>query len=102
MNLPPARLYKQERDETDRTRKEAPMLTKKLLAAVGLAGALLLSVAAPAEARGWGGGGFHRGPVYGGPVYRGVDWRRGEERRRFEWERAREWRREHARFGYRY
>jgi len=86
------------------------MLTKKLLAAVGLAGALLLSVAAPAEARGWGGGGFHRGPVfrggfhrgpvyggpvyrgpvYGGPVYRGVDWRRNE------------WRREHSRFGYRY
>ena len=85
------------------------MLTK-LLAAVGLAGALLLSVAAPAEARGWGGGGFHhgpvygggfhRGPVYGGPVYqgpvyggsvhRGVDWRRNE------------WRREPSRFGHRY
>ena len=95
------------------------MLTKKLLVAVGLAGALVLSVAAPAEARGWGGGGFHRGPagghgyggpvyrgpvyggpvyrgpvyggpVYGGPVYRGVDWRRLE------------WLRMHGRFGYRY
>ena len=95
------------------------MLTTKLLAAVGLAGALLLSVAAPAEARGWGGGGFHSGPVsgggfhrgpvfggpvyrgpvyggpvygpvYGGPVYRGADWRRIE------------WLRMHHRFGYRY
>ena len=96
------------------------MLTKKLLAAVGLAGALLLGIAAPAEARGWGGGGFHRGPVYGGgfhrgpvygggfhrgpvyggpvyvappvyrPLYRGVDWRRHQ------------WQRAHGRFGYRY
>ena len=96
------------------------MLTKKLLAAVGLAGALILSVATPAEARGWGGGGFHRGPVYGGgfhrgpvyggpvyrgpvysgpvyggpvyggPVYRGVDWRRAE------------WIRMHGHFGHRY
>lgn len=91
------------------------MLTQKLLAAVGLAGALLLGIAAPAEARGWGGvgfhhgpvygGGFHRGPVYGGPVYRGpvyvappvyrpayrgVDWRRYE------------WRREHGHLAYRY
>ena len=81
------------------------MLTKKLLAAVSLAGALMLSLAAPAEARGLGGGGFHRGPArgggfrqgpvyrgpdYGSPVHRGVDWRRNE------------WRREHGRFGYRY
>lgn len=81
------------------------MLTQKLLAAVGLAGALLFGIAAPAEARGWGGGRFHHGPVYGGgilrgpvyvappiyrPVYRGVDWRRHE------------WRREHGHFGYRY
>lgn len=92
------------------------MLIQKLLAAVGLAGALLLGIAAPAEARGWGGGGrFHHGPVYGGgfrrgpvyndpgyrgsvyvappvyrPGYRGVDWRRHE------------WRREHGHFGYRY
>ena len=74
------------------------MLTK-LLAAVGLAAALMLGLAAPAEALRWGGGGFHRGPVYGGPVYRpvyrGVDWRRDA------WRRA-EWRREHGRFGYRY
>lgn len=93
------------------------MLTK-LLAAVGLTGALMVGLAAPAEARGWGGGGFHRGPaygggfhrgpVYGGPIYRrqvyvappaygpvyGVDWRRDA------WRRA-EWRREHRRFGYR-
>ena len=46
------------------------MLTK-LLAAVGLAAALMLGLAAPAEARGWGGGGFHRGPVYGGGFHRG-------------------------------
>ncbi len=72
------------------------MLTKQLLAAVGLAGALLLGVAGSAEARGWGGGGFHRGPVdggafhrgpvYGGGVYRGVDWRR-DGWRRAEWRR---------------
>ena len=83
------------------------MLTKKLLAAVGLASALLLGVAGSAEARGWGGGGrFHRGPVYGGPVYvappaydpgYGGGWRR-DEWRRDEWRRA-EWRREHHRFG---
>lgn len=89
------------------------MLTQKLLAAVGLAGALLLGIAAPAEARGWGGGRSHHGPVYGGgihrgpvygspvyrgpvyvappvyrPVYRGVDWRRHE------------WRPEHGHHGH--
>lgn len=90
------------------------MLTKKLLAAVGLAAALVLSVAGSAEAHGWGGGrfhrgpfygrGFHRGPVYQGPVYvappvygpvYGGGWRRDA------WRRA-EWRREHSRFGRRY
>lgn len=80
------------------------MLTK-LLAAVGLASALVLGLAAPAEARGWGGGGFHRGPVYGGPVYRGPVYGRplyrGGDWRRDAWRRA-EWRREHGRFGYRY
>ena len=83
------------------------MLTK-LLAAVGLAGTLMLSLAAPAEAHGWNDGGFRRGPVYAGPGNRGVYWRQGElERRRIEWERAREWRRlqwlrEHRPYGYRY
>lgn len=90
------------------------MLTKKLLAAVGLAGALLLGVAGSAEARGWGGGGrfhhgpvygggFYRGPVYGGPVYGpayGGGWRR-DEWRRAEWRRL-EWERAHGRFGRRY
>ena len=47
------------------------MLTK-LLAAVGLAGTLMLSFAAPAEAHGWDDGGFRRGPVYAGPGYRDV------------------------------
>ena len=84
------------------------MLTK-LLAAVGLAFALVLSVAGSAEARGWGGGRFHHGPVYGrsfhrGPVYvappvygpaYGGGWRRDA------WRPA-EWRREHGRFGRRY
>lgn len=86
------------------------MLTK-LLATVGLAGTLMLSLAAPASAHEW--GRFHRGPAYGEPVYRGGDWfrfRRAEaERRRWEWERerAREWRRlqwerAHDPYGYRY
>ncbi len=83
------------------------MLTKKLLAAVGLVGALLLGVASDASAREWGyrpgfrpgpaGRGvdyrFHRGPGFGGPVYRGVDYRfhrgPGWERDRF---------REHGRY----
>lgn len=93
------------------------MLIKKLLAAVGIAGALLLGIAGSAEARGWGGGGrfhgpvygggFHRGSVYGGPVYRGPVYGGpvyGGEWRRDVWRRA-EWRREHGRFGrfgYRY
>jgi len=94
------------------------MLTK-LLAAVGLASALMLGLAAPAEARGWGGGGFHRGPVYGGgfhrgpvyggPIYRGPAYGgpvyrpayRGGGWRRDAWRRA-EWRREHGWSGYRY
>lgn len=85
------------------------MLTK-LLAAVGLAGTLIVSLAAPASAHEWGEGRFHRGPVYG-PGYRNVDWfriRRAEaERRRWEWERAREWRRlqwerAHSPYGYGY
>ena len=46
------------------------MLTK-LLAAVGLAGTLMLSLAAPAEAHGWDDGGFRRGPVYAHPGNRG-------------------------------
>lgn len=83
------------------------MLTK-LLAAVGLAGTLMLSLATPAQAHGFGDGGFRRGPGYGVPVNRGVFFRQGElERRRLEWERAREWRRlqwlrQHRPFGYRY
>lgn len=87
------------------------MLTKKLLAAVGLAGALLLGVAGSADARGWGGGGrFHRGPVYGGPVYRGPVYggsvyvappAYGGGGRRDAWRHA-EWRRAHHRFGRRY
>jgi hypothetical protein len=54
------------------------MLTNKLLAAIGIAGALVLGVAGSAEARGWRGGGFHhapvfhRSPVYGGPMHRPV------------------------------
>lgn len=79
------------------------MLTKKLLAAVGLAGALVLGLAGSAEARGWGGGGrFHHGPVYGGPGYRGPVYvappAYGGGWRRDAWHRA-EWRREHHRFG---
>ncbi len=87
------------------------MLAKKILAAVGLAGALVLGVAGSAEARPGFGGGFHRGPVfhhgpvYGGgfrgPVYRPVVYRpvyRGADWRRLEWERM-EWRRLH---GYRW
>ena len=89
------------------------MLTK-LPAAIGLAFTLMLSVAGSAEARGWGGGRFHhgpvygrslhRGPVYGGPVYvapplygpeYGGGWRRDAWRRE-------QWRREHGRFGHRY
>ena len=82
------------------------MLTK-LLAAVGLAGTLMLSLAAPAEAHGWDDGGFRRGPVYAGPGNRGVYWRHEVERRLIEWERARAWRRlqwlrEHRPYGYRY
>ena len=42
------------------------MLTKKLRAAVGIAGALLLGVAGSAEARPGFGGGLHRGPVFHG------------------------------------
>ena len=75
------------------------MLTKKLLAAVGLAGTLLLGLAAPASAHEFGRcrhGPVFRGPVYRGPSYRGVDWRRGWEHRRFE--RVREC----GRFGCRY
>ena len=83
------------------------MLTKKLLAAIGLAGALMLGLTAPAEARGWRGGGFHRGPVirggfHRGPVFRGPVYR---DNRRAEIERRREernqWRREHNPSGYR-
>lgn len=85
------------------------MLTK-LLATIGLAGTLMLTLAAPASAHEWGGR-FHNGPVYG-PGYRGgydgFRFRRAEaERRRWEWERAREWRRlqwerAHDPYGYRY
>jgi hypothetical protein len=84
------------------------MLTKKLLAVVGLAGTLLLGLAGPASAHER--GRFHHGPAYGrdfhrGPGYRGVDWRRDDrrrdERRRDEWRRA-EWERHHDRDGYRY
>ena len=42
------------------------MLTQKLLAAVGLAGALLLGVSADASANTWRG---HSAPVYRAPVY---------------------------------
>src|ERR1700712_1862224 len=104
MKLGPARLYKQERDETERTGRRLPMLTKKLLAAVGLAAALVLGVAGPAEAR----PGFapvHHGPVYHGPVYRGPVYRAPVYRpvytpvyradRRMDWRRA-EWQRHHG------
>lgn len=87
------------------------MLTKKLLAAVGLAFALLLGVAGSAAARGWGGGArFHRGLVYGGPVSRGPVYggpvyvappMYGGGWRRDAWRRT-EWRREHHSFGRRY
>jgi hypothetical protein len=102
MNPPPARLYKQEQDELER---RLPMLTNKLLAAVGLAAALVLGVAGTAEARGFGGG-FHRGPVsrgpvYGGPVYRTVVYRPvyapvyvAPPHRHMDWRRA-EWHRHH-------
>lgn len=83
------------------------MLTK-LLAAVGLAGTLMLSLAAPAQAHGFADAGFRRGPGYGVRVHRGAFFRQGEtERRRLAWERAREWRRlqwlrQHRPYGYRY
>ena len=46
------------------------MLTKKLLAAVGLAGVLLLGVSTEASANPWHGSHFRPGPVYRAPVYR--------------------------------
>jgi hypothetical protein len=46
------------------------MMTQKLLAAVGIAGALLLGAAAPAEAHGWGRPAFRPGPVYRAPIFR--------------------------------
>lgn len=85
------------------------MLTQKLIAAAGLAAALLFSATTDASAREWVRPGFrpspvyrgvdyrfHHGPVYGGPVYRGVDYRfhHGPE-----W-RGHEWGREHGRHGW--
>ena len=46
------------------------MLTKKLLAAVGLAGALLLGASTNASANPWRGPHFRPAPVYRAPVYR--------------------------------
>ena len=46
------------------------MLTQKLLAAVSLAGALLLGASADASANPWRGSHFRSGPVYSAPVYR--------------------------------
>ena len=42
-------------------------MLNKLLAAVGLAGTLMLSLAAPAQAHGFGDAGFRRGPGYVSP-----------------------------------
>jgi hypothetical protein len=83
--------------------------TQKLLAAVGLAGAMLLGATTDASAHPFRGPYFrpapvyrapvYRGPVYGpaypapgygygyGPVYRGVDWRRHEWVRMHGWHR---------------
>lgn len=77
------------------------MLTKKLLAAFGLAGALLLGVTAPASAHEWGGSRFR--PAYRGEWGRYRDWRaehRREEWRRYQW--LREHQRHHYPYGYRY
>jgi hypothetical protein len=60
------------------------MLTQKLIAAAGLATALLFGATTDASAQAWGRPGpvyrgvdyrFHHGPFYGGPVGRGIDYR---------------------------